>query len=319
MKISSVASLGSILAVLVFGSAYLAFGVVRVDTFTEFDSMSMVLTNSGSVGPRSPVLLTGVEVGEVTSVANVEDGVKVDFRVERKFSIPTASVVRIENISALGEPYIEFTPRTADGPYLTDGAQVDTSTIRMPISIPEVSRLVTEVLNQLDPKAISSFINTFDEALSGTESIVPQLSRSTDLLAATLLSRTPKFAGMLIDLQAIAPDMDWVGPALVSGSPLWRQFAERVDEIAQSVQRLADTGDTPAMYVQGNGLAPFLNRLADYFRTTGPDFRALAPSVQPLAELATTSFPQVDISSLIAQALESTSPDGAVHLQINVK
>ncbi|MBJ8339072.1 MCE family protein [Antrihabitans sp. YC3-6] len=319
MKISSIASLGSIVAVLVFGSAYLAFGVVRVDTFREFDSMSMVLTNSGSVGPRSPVLLTGVEVGEVTSVANVEDGVQVDFRVERKFSIPTASVVRIENISALGEPYIEFTPRTADGPYLTDGAQVDTSTIRMPISIPEVSRLVTEVLNQLDPTAISSLINTFDEALEGTESIVPQLSRSTDLLAATLLSRTPKFAGLLIDLQAIAPDMDWVGPAFETGSPLWRQFAERVDSITQSVERFSNTGDTPAMYVEGNGLVPFLNRLAEYFDTTGPDFRALAPAVQPLAELATDNFPQVDLSALIAQALESTSPDGAVRLQINVK
>ena len=124
---------------------------------------------------------------------------------------------------------------------------------------------------------------------------------------------------MLIDLQAIAPDMDWVGPAFVSGSPLWVQFAERVDEIAQSVQRLSDTGDTPTMYLEGNGLVPFLNRLAAYFDTTGPDFRALAPAVQPLAELATNSIPQVDISALIAQALESTSPDGAVHLQINVK
>lgn len=68
MKIGPLASLGGIAAITVLGASYLTFGVVQVDPFADYTEASMVLKNSGGLGVGSPILLTGIEVGRVTSV-----------------------------------------------------------------------------------------------------------------------------------------------------------------------------------------------------------------------------------------------------------
>ncbi|MBF6475375.1 MCE family protein [Nocardia abscessus] len=103
-------SLSSIAAVVLLALAYLTFDVVGVDWFTSYARLTMTLTNSGSLGPQSPVLLFGVRVGKVVSVRNGDDGVQVSMRVRNDCHIPVASTVSIENLSALGEPQVQFTP-----------------------------------------------------------------------------------------------------------------------------------------------------------------------------------------------------------------
>jgi phospholipid/cholesterol/gamma-HCH transport system substrate-binding protein len=251
MKLSSVVSLGAIAAVLVIGIGYLTFGVVRVDWFNDYTNASMTLTNSGSLGARSPVLLSGIKVGEITSVDNTKDGVDVKFKVDNKYKIPTDSTLVVENLSALGEPYVQFTPTAEGGPYLKEGQQIQTSAIQMPLSIPDVARTVTNLMNQLDPEAISSLINTFDQGLSGADKVVPQLARSTSLLAATLLIRSQPIRSVLTDLQAIASDMDWTGPSMAAAGPLWGGFGDKISEAAAVLTKIINTGNTPAMYLQG--------------------------------------------------------------------
>ncbi|QLY30456.1 MlaD family protein [Nocardia huaxiensis] len=319
MKLGSLLSLGSIAAISILGSAYLTVGVVRTDGFTEYTNATMLLTDSAGLGAGSRVLLTGVEVGEITSVRNTAGGVEVALRFDSEFEVPADSLVTIENLSALGEPYVEFTPNTDGGPYLRDGQRIDTAAVTPPMSISEVSRLVNQVLTQLDPEAISGFVDTFGTALHGTDAVIPGLARSTDLLAATLASRDPKIGAMLTDLQSIVPDMNWSGPAMAAGAPAFIEFGQRVDEIAQAIGRLVATGDTPAMYMEGNGLIPFLAKLTAWIDTAGPGLQELAPVLQPLVESATASAPRIDLSALISQALNGIGDDGAVRLRITVK
>ncbi|NMN98894.1 MlaD family protein [Antrihabitans stalactiti] len=318
VKLSSVLSLIAIATVLVVGAGYLAFGIVRVDWFTEYTTATMVLTNSGSLGPNSPVLLSGVKVGDITSVTNVADGVEVAFRVEDKFAIPTVSTVVIENLSALGEPYVQFTPTTADGPYLQDGQQIDTRTIAMPLSIPDVARTVTTLMNQLDPEAISSIVATVTQGLSGLENVIPNLARSTSLLAATILSRTPEIRSLLTDLQNIGSDMEWTGPSMASAGPLWADFGVKVEMVVESLAKFVRLPGVPQNYITGNGIVPFLPKVTAYIEEVGPDLATLVPIIAPLAATATAAIPAIDLSSLISQALNATAADGAIHLQINV-
>ncbi len=319
MKPSAVASLAAIGAVLVLGVAYLAFGVVRVDPLAEQFSLRMILPNSGGLEPNSPILRTGVKVGTVESVQTVDDGVEVRFTIAADADIPVDSLVQIESLSTLGEPYIQFRPRTAAAPFLSDGQLIDTTTVQAPVSIPEVSRLVTAAIRQLDPEAIGRFVDTFDQALRGTESIVPQLARSSELLAVTLLSRMPAIAQLLTELQSISPGLAAVGAQVESAAAPWVRFGTRVDAIAQAIERISNVGDTPRMYLEGNGLEPFLLQVGTYLDKIGPDLQVLAPALQPLAQSATRSIPTIDLGRLIEQALVSTSPDGRLKLAITVK
>ncbi|WP_067701730.1 MlaD family protein [Nocardia jejuensis] len=318
MKWGPLASLGGIAAVTVVSATYLTFGVVRADPFAEYTSGSMVLANSGGLSVGSPILLTGMRVGKVTSVQGDARGIEVAFRIDADRKLPTDSVISIEQLSALGEPYVEFRPKTGGGPYLRDGQRLDTATVTSPLSIPAVSRLVNKVMNQLDPKVAASLADTLGTAFHDTDSAMPRLTRAGDLLAAAIMSREPKIAQLLNSFQVAASNMDGMGAATATAAPAFLQFEQSLEALVDAVGRLVDRAPGPQVYVDGNGLAPFLAKLTDWLQQAGPELKTLAPALAPLADAARTAGPQINISSLISQALANTG-DGAVRVQVDVK
>lgn len=318
MKVGSLASLGGIAAILILGAGYLTFGVVRFDPFADYTDASMVLRNSGSLGVGSPILLTGIQVGKVTSVQNTAAGVEVGFRVDKGHELPIDSTVTIEQLSALGEPYVQFVPNTAGGPYLKDGQRLDTKDIRTPLSIPEVARLVTKTMNQLDPTVVGSIVDTLGKSISGTATVMPELARSGDLLAATIMTRAPKIAELLNSFQLAAGDIAWAGPATTVGAPNLVRFGQALDDLVAAVGRLVTAGNSPQMYLEGNGLVPFLQRVTEWMDKVGPELKSLIPGLRPLADAVIASAPRIDLSSLIGQALHETGDD-AVKVRVGVK
>lgn len=318
MKPSSVLSLAAIVSVLVLGIGYLAVGVLRVDLFGDRTRVTMVLPRAGSLLSGSPILLRGVKVGEIASIDKVEPGVELKLDIDSKYRIPATGIATVEDLSGLGEPYIEFVPKNDAGPYLTDGQRIDAVQVVLPRSIPDVAQTVTELLEQLNPQAISNIVKTLDQALSGTETVMPRLAASTTLLSETILSRSPAIHSILVNLQTMGADMTWAGPGMTAAGPLWEEAGAWGSLIADAVARLARIGNMPTDYTQGNGLVPFLGEVTDYVDRIGPDLRDLAPAVQPLADSASKSMPQIDISDLIARALSVTGDD-ALRVRIAVK
>ena len=278
----------------------------------------MLVPDSANLVPRSPVLLSGIRVGEVTSVTNTAEGVEVRFDIDEGRQIPADSTVIIEALSALTEPYIEFRPNTTDGPYLQDGQLVHSLAIATPRSIPEVARSVTALLQQLDPNAVASIIETFSQALDGTAAVVPQLTHASDLLAATLLQRAPKIRALLENAQVPGPDVAVAGMNMAESGPQLDAFGGKVKEVVDSIQVLLNARPVPEAYTTGTGLVPFLNDLDDYLERAGPDLQALYPIIGPLLTRAGNATSGVDLSALIAQALAGISADGTVRLEINV-
>jgi len=173
-------------------------------------------------------------------------------------------------------------------------------------------------MNQLDPNVVGSLVDTAGQAFTGTESSIPNLARSGDLLAAAIMSRSPKIADLLNSFQAAASDIDWAGPATSAAAPQFVRFTKSLNELVAAVGRLVDT-QPPETYPEGSGLAPFLAKLTDALGQLGPELKSLTPALQPLADAATSSAPRIDISSVITQALDDVSADGAVRVRVNTK
>ncbi|WP_433561193.1 MlaD family protein [Nocardia sp. CA-151230] len=323
MKRESVASLGAIAAVFALGAGYLTVDVVRVDWVHDYTRVSMALPNSGGLLPKSPVLYRGVRVGDVTAVTTAGRGVVVNLRIEHGYRLPVSSAVVIERLSALGEPYLDFRPGTGAGaPYLADGQRIAADQVRLPVSIPQVADTLTRLLEQFDPQALGELVSTLSQGLAGTEQIIPELGRSTGLLAATLLSRSDKLRGLLEQFQRLGADIDWAGPAFTESGPFWGQYGGKLREIVDVVEKLVrnpEGGTMPDDYVGGDGLVPFLNRIIAFLKENGPELRQLAPALRPMAESATAAAGQLDLSGLITQALHGTADDGAVQLRITVE
>ncbi|WP_405136617.1 MlaD family protein [Nocardia sp. NBC_01388] len=314
--LGSVLSLTSIAVVAVVSVAYLLFGVARVDWFEHRDTAVMLIPDAANLVPHSPILLSGVKVGRVTSVRNVADGVQVRFDIDPGRRIPADSAVTIEALSALGEPYIEFRSATGEGPYLADGQLVHTQSISTPHSIPEVARTVTGLLQQLDPQALAGLITTFSQAMAGTDAVIPELTHATDLLASTLIARIPSIRALLANAQVPGPDVAQAGTDMVSGGMQLDQFGIKVRQVVASLKVLLDARPVPDAYSTGNGLLPFLNKLNDYLNRIGPDAKRLYPAIGPLIERGGTAVQGLDLSALISQAVNTVSPDGRIQLQI---
>lgn len=317
MKAGALASLSGIAAITVLGASYLTFGVVRADPFADFTHASLHLENSAGLAVGAPILLTGIEIGEVTAVTAAPDrGVDVDFRIGAEHRVPTSSVVTVEHLSALGEAYVQFAPRGADGPYLADGQRLRTENVRTPLSIPEAARLVTKTVDQLDPAVVGSLVDTLATAMAGTENVVPELARGGDLLAASIMSRSPRIAELLRNFQYVVGDIGWAGPATSAAAPQFVRLSRAITDLTEAIGRA--TIDDPQRYLRDDGLVPFLERLNTVLGEIGPELRSMLPALRPLADAAVTAGPRIDLSTLVTQALESTDAD-AVKVRVAIK
>ncbi|MBN7303128.1 MCE family protein [Mycobacteroides abscessus subsp. bolletii] len=320
VQIGSILSLGAIAAILVFGTAYLAFDTVGVTWNRQYTTASLQLPDAVSLLPRSPVLLSGIKVGEVTAVTGTPTGVSVEFKVDRTYRVPVDSAISIEQLSALGEPYIEFQPRAGGGPYLADGQQFLAKDVTMPASIPELARAITTLLEQLDPQVIRSIANTFNEGMAGTDEVIPQLSQASNLLAATLQSREPQLRAMLENAQVPGPDVAKAGADLIAAAPQWAAFGAKARGVVESLQVLLHARPVPEAYTTSNGLLDFLPKVNEYLNRVGPELVQLYPALEQWLDWAIGEVPgSIDLSALVDQALHSTGPDGSLQLQINTR
>lgn len=316
-RLTSVLSLISIAVIAVVGATQLVFGIARVSGPGHGVSVVMLIPDSANLVPRSPVLLSGIEVGRVTAVDNTADGVAVRFTLDPGRSVPAASTITIEALSALSEPYIEFRPPVPAGPALRNGQIIRANQVRNPQSIPELAHTVTTLLRQVDPQLIAAIIQNFAQALDGTDVVVPQLTHAADLLAATLVSRVPQLRSLLTDLQVPGPDVAVAGSEMASAAPQFATFGVKVHQIVDQLQVLLDARPVPQAYSQGEGLLPFLSQAIELVKRIGPDAQRLYPVLGPLLGHAGDGLRTVDLSALITQALNATDPSGAVLLEIH--
>ncbi|MDM2170940.1 MlaD family protein [Mycobacteroides abscessus subsp. abscessus] len=320
VRIGSAVSLSAIAAIFVLGTAYLAFGLVGVDWSREYTTASIDLPDAVNLLPRSPVLLSGIRVGEVTTVDSTPTGVSIIVQLDSTYRIPLNSAISIEQLSALGEPYINFRPRTSVGPYLDNGQRFTAEDVTVPVSVPDLSRAVTTLLEQIDPQTIRSIVNTFSEGLADTEEVVPQLARASNLLAATLQSREPQLRAILKNAQVPGPDVAQAGADLIAAAPQWAAFGGKSREVIDSLQVLLHARPVPDAYTTNNGLLDFLPKVKEYLNRVGPELVQLYPALENWLDWAIGEVPgSINLSELIDQALHSTGPNGSLQLQINTR
>ncbi|APA97742.1 hypothetical protein NS506_03692 [Nocardia seriolae] len=318
MNTRTLLSFSAIAAVLLLGIAYMSIGVLHLDPRRGYFTTELRLDNSGGLGVNSPILLTGIQIGRIESVGKQARGVRVRLRIDDRYRVPVASDVRIEQLSALGEPYLEFAPQAAAGPYLADGQVISAEKVHAPTTVTDLAARVVDLLNQLHPESIGHLVGTFDRALAGTDAAVAVLQRSTDLLAATLLSRTAAIRQLFADLQAMGGDMDWLGPSLAGAGPELGQFGITLNDIVANGAALAESRSVDSNFT-GDGLVPFLKSLDALIDRIGPGLAPLGPALEPVVRDAVQRTPALDISALIGQALRGVGEDGAVHLRVGLK
>ena len=178
--------------VIIVCGTYLATQAYHWKPLQDTKTAYVSLTDSNLILEDTGVFVSGIRIGKVADVRIKPDGATVVLEYDADNSLPADSVLSIGLQSALGEPYLNFTPGTSGGPSLKNGATIAAENLEEPESIPGIFNQISTMSSVFDAGPMSGILKSFAEALDGTEGSLDRITDGTALphLFFTLADRS---------------------------------------------------------------------------------------------------------------------------------
>ncbi|WP_459976314.1 MlaD family protein [Mycobacterium avium] len=294
---------------------YLASLGLRVAPPANRTTLSMAVADVNNLVAGSSVLLRGVPVGKVTAIETSVATANIHFYIADQYKIPVDSDVRLENLSALGESYIELEPRSSGGPIFRDGQRIQSDAVKQPPSITELATSVVRVLNQLDPKQLGNVVGEADMALPDPAAVLPNLARASLLIRNTVAGFKGQGREMLDNFQVLLRNAGFVGPALAGAGPPVRDIGPVFNIIWNHALK-----DFVISYVPQNvtQLADLVTRIQKFLDDRGTDLKVLGEATSSNVVLIANALKNLDSSQILSNLLATVPEDGSIELHVPV-
>ncbi|MDV7099764.1 MlaD family protein [Gordonia amicalis] len=209
----------------------------------------MVVPDTNGILVGSRVLMRGIEIGHVTGIAQVVEGVEVAWDYDADVQIPESSIFRLDNLSALGESYVAVMPDGKAGPFLSEGQRVDQRRVLVPTTFKELSQRLTVLLRQVDPTKVRRIVGEVDAGLPDGAEVLTSISRAGSLLAGELTEQSDAFVTLLSTLQPLIMSTGNVPAQLAATTPLVPRFGR---EFNVTLEAIADVTVLRCGHREGN-------------------------------------------------------------------
>lgn len=285
-------TLVAITVLFVIGVGYLLFGVVQIDPFHQPMVMTVNLARSGGLLDHSQVSYRGFPVGRVREILLRPDGVRVTIGVDEGTRIPVDTDVAVADLSAAGEQYLDFRPRTDHGPYLADGAVIDQRDTSIPVPFTQVLSQVSRLAQQIDPVQANDVVNELAKAFDGSAPDIQRVLDGGDYLLAGLEETLPNTVNALGNGRVVLQTVSDLRGQLVDLGPHARNFTATIRDADPTVRNLVeDSPDTLAL-------------IEDVVRKDGPSVATL------LGDLGTSTHVMAQRLPALGEFLPSLSTLG---------
>jgi phospholipid/cholesterol/gamma-HCH transport system substrate-binding protein len=299
-------------AIMVFVLGYFGSLGLRVTPPSHRTNLSMDVPDVNGLVVDSNVLLRGAPVGKVTGTRTSLQASTIDFYVDGQYRIPADTEVRLENLSALGESYIEFVPRTDGGQTLKDGQRISTESVVSPPSVSELTTSVVRVLNQLEPGAIRRIINESDAALPDPKAVLPNLSRASTLVNNMVNGMNGQGHQLLSNFQTLLRNAEWVNPVLTNLTPQTQTIGINFQDLFKHFPVLY-ARDEPDSIMNLNNLVVRIQALLD---DRGGDLKVLGEAFQPKLNAIAGALMNFDTGQILDHFLDQVPADGTITLRV---
>lgn len=295
----------ALIAVMLLGGTYLIVDVLDIDPTRQLRHATVDLADTAGLRAGSEVVYRGVDIGHVDDIHPIPGGVRLHLSYDSAYRIPVASALKVETLSALGEPVFAFIPHTAEGPWLDDNAHLS-EVVQIPTSVPQLLASASELLGQIDPQQVARVVDTFAQAVTGLQAAMPTLGRGADLLLSTLLAHQSSTEIALRNLMQTMHDSDWIKPALTAAPPQLDRFGRTLgvsyEYLFQGSQVLRGNEILGSWHNQEDQLVDYLQRLA-------PELGAIGIALRPISQAAGPVLGMIDLATLLQQALTALPGD----------
>jgi phospholipid/cholesterol/gamma-HCH transport system substrate-binding protein len=292
--------------------AYFGTLGLRVNPPSDRTDLSMDVPDVNGLVAGSNVLLRGAPIGKVTNTKTSLNAASIDFYVEGQYKIPVNTEVQLQNLSALGESYIELVPRSDGGPTLKDHQRISTESVVQPPSISELATSVVRVLHQLDPDALSRIIGEADAALPDPVAVLPNLARASTLLNNMLNGLNGQGRELLSNFQTLIRNSEWVNPDFTAITPTVRNIGLHWQDFYKHFP-IMFSRNQPEQLLQLNNLVARVQTLLD---TSGGDLKVLGEAFQPKLNTIAGTLMNFDSGQILDHFLQQVPADGMITLRV---
>lgn len=315
MRLGVKTSLALLVVVSVGLAAYLAVGILEVRPFQSTSTVTVDMASSGGLLPRSRVLWNGIEVGTVRSIDIRPDGLRATLSLDSGYRIPASASVTVENLSLVGEQYLNFSSTTADGPFIADGAVLEKD-IDARSTVGETLTNLQRLVGQIDPGRIDSIANTINAGWIGRDDDITRIGEFSRYLSRTITTRRTEFSDLFDTAQAFVRKIDGIGPTLSEGSRQLLLNQPTFTELWGLFPGLARATNGAVAWTQV--IAPFLQTLDGYLTRLLPK---ITPPIGVLLPLLSTVAPatSIDVGSVVRRGLRIVDENGVVRFRVSTR
>ena len=130
-----------------------------VDTVLGRDKTVYVdLPSSGGTYIGSEVDYRGVKIGKVSDMMLTPTGVRLKLTLKSDAKVPDSSPLMVSNLTAIGEQYVNFTPKNDKGPYAGDGHVFTGTAGDLPESTDDLLLTLNSFVNSVNPHDLTTAV-----------------------------------------------------------------------------------------------------------------------------------------------------------------
>ncbi|MFF2111221.1 MlaD family protein [Rhodococcus koreensis] len=314
MTVKTSLSILGMVVIAVLSFLYMGRAGLHVSRFDDVRTATLDVPDTNGLVVGSRVLLRGVAIGHISDVTASADHIEVAWNYESDRSIPADSEFRVDNLSALGEPFLAVLPSSAAGPYLEDGDTVPANQVVVPTTFKELSERLTRLLEQVDPVRVQAIFDTIDVALPDDFAVLNNLTRAGELLAATLTQQSDNLTTLFDTLQPLLMDSATLPQGFRDTTPIVAEFGSGFHDVLGGIRFATEKG--PLRDGIAGGASPFIGELQTFLDHTAPDLQVIGVNLLPSVQAGAASMRTVDVGRLLDNVMASTASGDAltVHL-----
>jgi phospholipid/cholesterol/gamma-HCH transport system substrate-binding protein len=269
------------------------------------------LPTSGGLFVGSEVTYRGVKVGQVSGMDVIPSGVRLTLALKEGTRIPADSPFYVHNLSAVGEQYLDFEPRTKAGPYATESTLFKGTAASLPQATDDLLVKINGLVGSLDQSDVSTVVSELGTMFTGTADPLRRMVDSgTALVAAAEANQAETIRliesgrTVLVTQQANAGNI--------------RSFATNLADLTGTLKD--SDKDLRTLLLGGTPAVQEINSLLQGLAPTLPAFIGNLVTVNQVATLRLNALEQtlVTFPAVISSGFTGTPGDGYGHINLQL-
>lgn len=260
--------------------SFAVFQLLGVRVIKRPYHLTVQLKTAGGIFEDAEVSYRGVAVGRVDDMALHTDGVMLTLSIDDGTKIPDNSVAHIDNLSAVGEQYVNFVPpKTPSTKYYKDGDTIPQSRTTVPLRTATVLYDLEQFIDSVSPSDIQIIGREGAAAFQGTG---PQLK--------SLLTGLTRIVDELSTTKDATLDLIHNASILLHGAA---SHSTQFDDFSRNLALLTDTlaSSTPTIEKFLEQAVPTTTVINNLIRTNGNALTVLLANAATLADIQVARIP----------------------------